>query len=75
MVEPEVNQAVQTGHLGGTSDRGSVQGVHINTRRNFGMKPIFTEGQLITRKAQRRKKLWILQTGGFPDRPVASMSS
>ena len=39
------------------------------TRRNIGIKPIFTEGKLnnsslrlgITRKASRRKKLWILK--------------
>ncbi|KAF2554567.1 hypothetical protein F2Q68_00015921 [Brassica cretica] len=28
MVQPESHQTVQTGHLGGTSDRGSVQGIH-----------------------------------------------
>ncbi|KAF2584604.1 hypothetical protein F2Q70_00036394 [Brassica cretica] len=26
-------------------------------------------------KTSRRKKLWILQTGGFPARPIASISS
>ncbi|KAF3554463.1 hypothetical protein F2Q69_00016215 [Brassica cretica] len=34
-VEPEINQAVQTGHLGDTSDRGSVQGKYLNNQEVF----------------------------------------
>ncbi|KAF3558434.1 hypothetical protein F2Q69_00012214 [Brassica cretica] len=35
MVEPEINQAVQTGHFGDTSDRGSVQGEYLNNQKVF----------------------------------------
>ncbi|CAG7862903.1 unnamed protein product, partial [Brassica rapa] len=35
MVQPESHQTVQTGHLGGTSDRGSVQGVYLYNQKDF----------------------------------------
>ncbi|WZY77595.1 hypothetical protein YC2023_023979 [Brassica napus] len=35
MVQPESHQTVQTGHLGGTSDRGSVQGVYLYNQKYF----------------------------------------
>ncbi|KAF3540259.1 hypothetical protein F2Q69_00022025 [Brassica cretica] len=35
MVQPESHQTVQTGHLGGTSDRGSVQGVYLYNQNDF----------------------------------------
>ncbi|XP_033139446.1 uncharacterized protein LOC117131304 [Brassica rapa] len=35
MVQPESHQTVQTGHLGGTSDRGSVQGVYLYNQKEF----------------------------------------
>ena len=46
------------------------------------MKPILQEGELlkeslrlgISRKASRTRKLWILQTEGYPARQVASIS-
>ena len=35
MVQPESHQTVQTGHLGGTSDQGSVQGVYFHKKKDF----------------------------------------
>ncbi|WZZ15136.1 hypothetical protein YC2023_108225 [Brassica napus] len=35
MVQPESHQTVQTGHLGGTSDRSSVQGVYLHRQNEF----------------------------------------
>ncbi|KAF3495220.1 hypothetical protein DY000_02054651 [Brassica cretica] len=35
MVQPESHQTVQTGHIGGTSDRGSVQGVYLYNQKDF----------------------------------------
>ncbi|KAF3561769.1 hypothetical protein DY000_02014900 [Brassica cretica] len=35
VAEPEINQAVQTGHLGDASDRGSVQSEYLNNRKEF----------------------------------------
>ncbi|XP_033139373.1 uncharacterized protein LOC117130981 [Brassica rapa] len=35
MVQPESHQTVQTGHLEGTSDRGSVQGVYLHNQKDF----------------------------------------
>ncbi|WZZ14992.1 hypothetical protein YC2023_108081 [Brassica napus] len=35
MVQPESHQTVQTGHLGGTRDRGSVQGVYLYNNKEF----------------------------------------
>ncbi|WZZ88372.1 hypothetical protein YC2023_116951 [Brassica napus] len=35
VAEPEINQAVQTGHLGDYSDRGSVQSEYLNNRKEF----------------------------------------
>ncbi|KAF3486105.1 hypothetical protein F2Q69_00054773 [Brassica cretica] len=34
-VQPESHRTFQTGHLGGTSDRGSFQRVHLNNQREF----------------------------------------
>ncbi|KAF3595216.1 hypothetical protein DY000_02020689 [Brassica cretica] len=35
MVRPESHQTVQTGHVGGTSDQGSVQGVYLYNQKDF----------------------------------------
>ena len=35
MVQPESHQTFQTGHLGGTSDRGSVQGIYLHNQKDF----------------------------------------
>ena len=55
MAQPESHQNFQTGHLGDTSNIGSVQGAYLSNQKGFwhetnfnrkGMKPILTEGQL-----------------------------
>ena len=35
IAQPEPHQTAHTSHLGGTNDRGSVQGVHLNTNKKF----------------------------------------
>ncbi|KAF3578046.1 hypothetical protein DY000_02030379 [Brassica cretica] len=40
VVEPEINQALQTGHFGDTSDRGSVQSEYLNNQKDHNLHSI-----------------------------------
>ncbi|KAF3585352.1 hypothetical protein F2Q69_00029802 [Brassica cretica] len=61
MVQPESHQTVQTGHLGGTSDRGSFQAVYLHNQKKFqhqtnfigfytqeGVKPNYNQAKIFT---------------------------
>ncbi|KAF3558433.1 hypothetical protein F2Q69_00012215 [Brassica cretica] len=40
VVEPEINQALQTGHFGDTSDRGSIQSEYLNNQKDHNLHSI-----------------------------------
>ncbi|XP_056861846.1 uncharacterized protein LOC108821333 isoform X2 [Raphanus sativus] len=75
VAELEVNQTIQSGHFGGASDRGSVQGEYLNNQKDFCHETNFRRSlthQGITEACKFKKRFSDQEVMNFTSQPIFS---